>query len=57
MTQNSKAKDEIEEIVCVMPDYRIELIIRLLRVLSQATDRAVELSVKMAESISRKHKV
>lgn len=56
MTQNSKAKDEIEEIVCVMPDYRIELIIRLLRVLSQTTDRAVELSVKMAESISRNAK-
>lgn len=56
MTQNSKAKDEIDEIVCVMPDYRIELIIRLLRVLSHASDRAVELSVRMSESIVRNAK-
>lgn len=56
MTTKDVETKEIAEIVCVMPDCRRELIMRLLRVLSQASDRAVELSVRMSESIVRNAK-
>ncbi len=55
MTSENR-KNNIEEIVCVMPEYRKELLIKLIMVLSQATDRTIELSIKMAESIVRNEK-